>query len=231
MTLALTVTDNGDGTGALASITGSAGASNIVYVQSASGNSLSPVGSRTGDGNVPLSLNDGHYLALVQANGGVFTSLYPFLVTNNAEAVHERCVLAIKAIIQTLVLPNLDPSRVVDQILPTDANLMYPAVLITIEGEAEEEDLTMTSTDDILYPVRVWICDRSDSMSVEKRSRYLLWRQRIHRALRHRRLLPSVTEVIDVRTRLMPVVDFKVQEFQVVTMGLVVLCRSREPRG
>lgn len=68
----LALSDNADGTGAVASIAGSsAGSTNAVYTSPVPTGSGALVwslgGTRTGDGAVPLSLNDGYYLAYCES--------------------------------------------------------------------------------------------------------------------------------------------------------------------
>lgn len=79
----LSITDNGDGTGAVAAVSGSSGgSSNTVYTApwAAAGNNLTWTAAtpRTGDGTVALSLTDGYYVAKCES---VLSSL-PSLVSN-----------------------------------------------------------------------------------------------------------------------------------------------------
>lgn len=91
-TPSLSVADNGDGTGAVATISGStAGASNTVQAVSlsASGSvSWTDFGPRTGDGTQALALSDGRYLAIaVSAAGGLDSapsSPFEFYVTGGS---------------------------------------------------------------------------------------------------------------------------------------------------
>lgn len=67
MALTLTIVDQADGTGATATIAGSGGLAMTVYTQTFSGDLGAGVwtvsGTRTGDGDVDLSLAAGHYFA------------------------------------------------------------------------------------------------------------------------------------------------------------------------
>lgn len=82
----LAVADNGDGTGAVATITGSENGSvtNTVYVWD--GDSWEDSGDRTGNGTVSLSLAIGKYWAYVQSDDGAsfsLSNLVRFAVTDS----------------------------------------------------------------------------------------------------------------------------------------------------
>ena len=66
MSLGLAIADNGDGTGGVATVTGSVGALTTVYYATFSGSmgslTWTSAGSRTGDGTLALSLPVGYYL-------------------------------------------------------------------------------------------------------------------------------------------------------------------------
>lgn len=226
----MTCTDNADGTGGVATITGATG-SVTVYVSRADGTGFATGGTRSGDGSVALSLTPALWYCWA-VNGSATTPLVPLLATLNAVAVHERCLLAVQARIQGLTLDGLDSDQVIDATTLEAAakNITWPAVVVCIEDKAESQPQELTSRDDIEYPVRVWIGDRADAMTKSRRAQYLLWRQQIFRALRHQRLA-GVTEVNTIRVEPMPVILYKLPDFQVVLMGLDCLCLSREPRG
>lgn len=66
----LSIADNGDGSGAVVTISGSElGSVNVVFVQTLTG-SWSVAGSRSGDGEVSLSLAAGQFLAYAQSTLG-----------------------------------------------------------------------------------------------------------------------------------------------------------------
>lgn len=77
-TPSIAIVDKGDGTGAVATISGTGGAAVSVYIApvvAAPANlSFTLAGSRTGDGTVPLALSPGSYLAYAETSAGSLVS-------------------------------------------------------------------------------------------------------------------------------------------------------------
>lgn len=230
----LSVTDLQDGTGATATITGSSGGTVTVYAQQVTTTPLTtpafaPVGSRTGNGTVALSLAVGYWWVYA-LEGSSLSALAYASVTDSATALHERCLQAVLARLQGLTLAGLDPANVYDQTVPNDQLITLPAIILSIEGESETTPGTTTNKDDIGYPIRLWLCDRNDASTDEKRPRWLLWRQQIHRALRNQRLA-GITEVMTVRVTPLTVIDPRIPALQYMVSGLRLTCLARETRG
>lgn len=240
MAITLTVADNADGTGAVATIAGSAGGTtNTVYAQLVDATGLrSPtftsVGSRSGDGTVNLTLAPAYYWAHVSNLSGSTTTVSNmayFAVTDATEAVLERCLDAVKARLEGLVMAGQLNARVYDQTVLNDKVVQYPAVILSLEQEVEQQPGILTGRDDIGYGIRLAVVDRIDADYTAKRATLLMWRQQIFRALRQQRLA-GVTEVYQVKIEPGPVVDWNAaQGYQYHVSSMVVRCLSREIRG
>src|SRR6185369_3797179 len=118
MSLALTITDNANGTGGLATIAGSdLGQTVTIYGSRLDSASLSwsVVGSRTGDGTVSLALALGYwwfYAAGIVASLPVATAPQKAAFTMATRSVLDRLLDAVVARVQTLTLPAIAPYTV-----------------------------------------------------------------------------------------------------------------------
>jgi hypothetical protein len=242
MALSLSWSDNQDATGGVATVAGTGGAAVTVYAQRAdatgfSAASFNAAGSRTGDGAVPLTLGTGYYWLYAGTGGAPSNFLYA-PATDNAVAVHERCLRAVLARVKGLCPlagtadspASLPAGNVYDQLLPNDKLVKLPAVLITLEGEREQYRPTVNARDDLGYPLRVQVCDRNDGDYVRPRAKYLRWRQTLMRGLRYQRLA-GVPEVYTCTPEPGLVVDPHLPSYQYFVSGFVLRCWSREVRG
>ncbi len=222
MPLTLTLTDNQDSSGATATIAGSSGGANVVYVIAADMLFTAlwiASGSLVGDGDVTLSLVPGYYWAYVASNGSTLSSIVYFPVSRANDSTYNRIKQAIKAKIQSLDFPALTTppgalpaSQVYEMAYPNLNAINVPAVVITewsLKGPIKEVVHHYGSSrggiaagtnlrDDIAYPVVVSIIDRCDPTFTAPLPTYRLWRERIFRALRYQRLagLPEVYTVV-----------------------------------
>ena len=78
--------------------------------------------------------------------------------------------------------------------------------------------------------MRISICDRNDGDNTLNRPKYLLWRQKIFRALRNQRL-PAVSESAVVFIEPDVVADKNMPAYGYYVSGMVARCISRERRG
>ena len=102
------ISDLGDGSGATAVVSGTAGAPWILYT------SRIPCGYRqvafeatssgTGDSTVTLELSTGPYLCVLACDG-VPSGPKPFRVTDEDQGTHYKCLAAIRDMILTLAIP------------------------------------------------------------------------------------------------------------------------------
>jgi hypothetical protein len=243
---ALIVVDNGNNTGALATISGStATAMNTVYVQSFDGElgttNWTSAGSRIGDGTLHLSLTVGHRLAYVNSTlSGVssVSSVVYFVVTDGLAPVHLACLTAAQARIQALLLDGVGADSILVAKIPLDRNLgtgsgvALPAILLAPERETVDPQAGVNSLDDVGYGVMVTIVDRDNQeptlhLNLDK---YLLWREKIVRAFRNQRL-PGVPGVMNCVVEPAEVVSGEAWSKNLFTSALVLRFVSREPRG
>jgi hypothetical protein len=153
------------------------------------------------------------------------------------EAVHWRCLLAARGLIQQLGLDGLDASAVVIRKVPVatslgGTDLPLPAVVLTPFGPEHMNRLRGTNAkDDVEYPVLVSIVDHDEEdPSPTRLGRYLRWRQRIAREFRNQRL-PGVPEVIGcwIEPSAIVAADLWLKGFY--HSSLLLWFVSREPRG
>lgn len=155
-----------------------------------------------------------------------------------ADAIHERCCQDIASLIGELglagqfgVMPDL--ARIYVQLLEEQLQLLFPCVLVTTQGQSEEELESSFEEDYVNYPVRVMILDPMAPNYQARRPIYLRWRLAIAQMLRgrvHHPLLPSTPECWDIRLANLPTVDEKAPEHPFYRAGLVAWCHTSTAR-
>lgn len=225
------MTDNADGTGAVATVSGGGSVTNTVTVYRVSGSAevLAAVatGTRTGNGTIPLTLSKGCYFAHLAA-AGASAGVFYFAVTDGLNAVQTRVR---NAVASTIRLLTIAPARnVYEQLYPDDDNVRFPCVLVTLEGVSETTEQGLSTRDDIGRPVKVEIGDRRDKRDNAKMATYEYWRQSIDRCFRNQQLA-GVPESVVCRIEPNVIVDPELPKFDYVVMGMVIRCVCREPRG
>ncbi len=246
MSLSLTVADNTDGTGGVATITGSDTASTNTVYRSA-WPSLTyyfpwlSTATRTGDGTIAVTPGTGigtffWYAAGMVSAAPALSSVIQQPLTDQTTSVHNRCLLAYQQQIQNLPLSGLAASNVQIAWLPDakflEALVSWPAVFVT-PLDSEGQPGMLNSEDDIEYPVLVSIVDLFGGPQAAI-ARRLLWRQQIFRWFRHQRLL-GVPEIITTDVVPRPIVDpawyTGASGNQLWYSALLFKPRSREKRG
>ncbi len=235
MTILLTLTDNRDGSGAVATITGSVGGSaNTVYTQQLAATSWTSSGSRTGDGTVALALPLGTYLAYVSnVSVGITTlsNVVYFNVTLQAQAVHWRCMSAVNAKIAGLTMtgsPTSPNANMLQQLSINDDLQINPMIWITCDEATQEHDIpsqALTGADRIAFPVVVTLHDTRAAEDTSMDPTYLLWREQMIRALRNHRLDPTIIPelgMVWVQERM--VVDRQSPKYQNFRTGFIAWC-------
>ena len=227
----LTITDNANGTGATATITGSSGGSNQVFVQNVDGELGSGTwvlaGSRTGDGTVALTLVKCYWWAFCLTNGNVLSNLAYFKVSDGLDAVLDRCVAAVKARSQLLSLPCTQ--RVYDLLHSTAPTVQYPCIVLTTEGARQTDEAALNGRDDIGHPVRMLVKDLCLKFDEKKRKEYRKWRQALFRAF-HNQRLPGIIESVMNKVELGEITAASMAEPQMIC-ELTVRAITREVRG
>jgi len=240
----LAVSDNADGTGGVATITGAAaGAAVTVYSQAVDGDLGSAAwtsrGSRTGNGTVSVAPGNGFFWwkAIASAGGSEATSNLVYQnCSDGLAAVHHRCLAAVQSKVRALGLAGLDADSVLVRKLPIDRGLgpqvSLPAVLVTPERETMPPGAGVNLRDDVGYAVAVTLVDRDNqepSLSANL-NQYLRWREQIARAFRHQRL-PGVPEIVTCTVEPAGVVGADAWAKNLYVSSLVLRFTSREQRG
>jgi hypothetical protein len=240
MSATLLISDNLDGTGGVAVVSGSAGGStNSVYCATfAAGMGVLPwtlAGSRTGDGTFAVAPGTGYYLWYLDSLSGGSHAVAPPVfqnLTNATQSVHYRCMVGTQSLIQALALPSLPSSHVglkwlIQYQQGTDKPL--PVIMIAPIGKEGQPGL-LTGLDDIEYPVVVAIVDAGNSDFTLNLPLRTLWRQGIFRMLRHQRL-SGVPEIVTTDVEPDFVVDPAWFAKNYFYSAILFKFRSREPRG
>jgi hypothetical protein len=199
----LSVADNEDGTGAVATIADStSGTTNNVYCGPWTGLAgdvtFTAEGSRLDDGTVSLSLDVGSYFAYVLSVLGtdtIVSNLVRFDVTDaDIDSVYWDCLVAVRDRIAALALPG-SPSVVIRKI-GIDSNLglgkdvTLPAVLVIPRFEVMNPTAGTNEQDDVAYDIWVVIveADNREITLAHNLDRRLAQRELIAREFRNQRL-------------------------------------------
>jgi hypothetical protein len=235
--MSLTVVDNANGT-ATATLAGTAGGANTVYVLSvddaALGANWTAAGTRTGDGTIVLTLASGFYFAYLLTNPSAVSAPVLFGVTASVLAVPDRCFAAVAARMALLALANSVGTllKVYDYPIVEDPNIRYPLVILTSDGGRQTDEKALNGRDDWGHPVRALIRDVVPKFDEAAKTRFRSWRQGITRAF-HNQRLPGVIE--SVRNKVEPGALLKRipgEQFKnIAESELVIRCITREVRG
>lgn len=228
---ALSVVDNADGSGAVATISGSTpGTTNTVYVADWPGQAWAQGGQLTGDGTVALSSAVGPHWAAVlsqSAAAAAVSLMVQFRVTDGTQAVFYRCLAAVRDTIAGLGLAGIGPADIMLWKVPWVSRLaQFPGIAVT---PAPERVLPVEAQrDDVEYGVNVAMA-RKSNQDLTDSGAVLLWREQISRALRYRPLA-GVPEVYIVRVEPGPVFWEPAFLAQHDVGSLLIRCVAREPR-
>jgi hypothetical protein len=241
----LAVADQGDGTGATATVSGStAGTTNTIYTSSFSGatgsGSWTNSGNRVGNGTVDLSLSVGHYFAYCDSTNGSLSEVSGpvyFVVTSTTQSIYYQILAGVQSRLQAISLADIPNGQIglckLPLILHTkQQSIDMPCVLVAPTRDVMPGGDGVTTLDDVTYGVHVVAVDtdnRSTSIDTDMK-KYLLWREQIARAFRSQRL-SGVDEVVTCTCEPMDVTDLPkwIAEYQ--SCGFILKFTSREPRG
>jgi hypothetical protein len=202
----MTVADNADGTGSVATITDSSGASNSVYYSLFSGGTdvgsyaWTLGGTRTGDGTVAMAITTlGYYQYMLVA--GSFSPTNSVVVYGRvsnaalAEAHEQFLDGTINRINQLSLVPTTSVLkrwfvRAQDPEIQAMIAGQITAPIITVSPNGQEEYAGMvTGEDDVILPAQVSIVYPGNADTVAKLTEALSFRNRIARAMRYQRLI------------------------------------------
>ncbi len=238
----LSVVDNGDGTGGIATVSGSTGGStNTLYAapySGVNGSSMawSSVGSRTGDGAVTFGSTGAQFfyvLSSLSGNSAVSSIVFCGITGLATGSIHKACLDAYVTRIQGLGLSGILSSSVDSRWLPRvweDIDtLAFPRIMVSPVGTEQPKDV-MSTRDDIELPVLVSIVDKQNQDYVANQDRNLLWREKIASAFRHQRLV-GVQSILTTDVEYQPVVDPANFQKNLFYSSILFRPRSRQTRG
>jgi hypothetical protein len=160
----LTVADNGDASGATATVSGSDPASdNEIRVAAGAGGAWSTAGSRTGDGEVPLSLAPGMWWVSVRSStpGGVSSPAPEAVVVTDGTVASSQ---EMRTHLRALLLA--DPTIASTLAGPEAVILAWPEQIDAIPCITLAESEDGRDPDRPGRTVRVWLCCHSESQPV-----------------------------------------------------------------
>jgi hypothetical protein len=205
----LSLVDNENGTGAVATISGStAGSTNSVYTARWFGGfvngAFTLAGSRTGDGTISLSLPDGYHwgyvLSTKAGEESVVSAMVGFRTTSGDESLWQQCLDAIVAKIQAIGLSGIPSEQVYPCKIPLDRDTIKPCCLVSPIREAAITHVFST-TDQLPLDFQVALEQASNQDLIEGIDVFTMNRQRIINAFLPTTDtgLPAVQEVVSVQ--------------------------------
>lgn len=241
----LTLADNGDDTGAVATISGSTGGStNDIYQASwgggVVGSSFQLAGSRTGDGTIALALAAGYYWLYVLSTltGDSAISLVKGLrVTTGALAVHEQCLDAAVAKIQALSLPSPWTSeRVYKRKFPWNRNAIEQSgdAAIFVTPLNDRTQARTNQQNDFGLGCQITAAVKTNLDLTDKLDADLLCREHLMSAflpVHGSEPLAGVSDVYDVLIEPAPVIDPGSFDAMYDVSAFVIRCMNRRNRG
>ena len=231
----ITIVDDGDGTGATVTVSGStSGSTNTFRAGKLVGGQLTLLansGSRTGDGSISATLSVGHWIGLVtsskQGESSVESNVETFPVTSTGDVLHVRIMQAVGTKIASLNLTGLDPERIYVNMLADMLNATFPCVFVTLDMTTEAWNLATNIRDDVAYPVLVMVVVRASRDLATTGAQLLGWRHDIRQAFRNQGL-PAVSEVHKTGVSYQPIVPREVKGFLLLLSGLQLQFSVRE---
>lgn len=217
--------DAADGTGGALTISGStSGATNTFYTQPLDSSwygdqGWTSRGSRSGNGDIAVSLAPGLYMGYVHSTSGVESNVslpLQFRASEERESIYYQILKSAQARIKLLNLNEINNSSIVAWKMPltravsaltstaTGKKATFPVVMLTtMDAETINADAGTNARDDIGYPVGVAMVSLLEGEYAKRpeydhletgHDRHLLWRERIRKAFLNQRL-PGVREV------------------------------------
>jgi hypothetical protein len=123
------------------------------------------------------------------------------------------------------------PCGVYEQWTAVDvSNVVFPAIILSVEGVSESDESTLSSADDIGFPVRVSIIDRQDDYDHGTLPDYEGWRHLIDRAFRKQQL-PGVPESVQCKVEYGDIGNPNLPKFQYLVSEFVIRHVMRLYRG
>lgn len=239
MAVTLTVSDNADGTGGVATISGTAGGTTTIYRSSFNGlmkaYSWTSVGTVAGNGTLAVA-TVGYWVWLaVNVNSGVttFSSLYYQNLSNATDSVHYNIMEAVKNRIQSIGLTGIKDNRYFVRWIPRplqNVDGKPPYVYICPIG-VEQDASVLMAQDDIGYPVGVFLVDGADQNNILNLERDLQWREQVAKSLRNQRLEGVTATLFNCKIEYGGIVDVSAFMKNYLVSALIFRFFVREQRG
>lgn len=240
----LTLADNANGTGAVATIAGSTGGTtNTVYAAAWNGGfvpaAYASFGSRVGDGTVALALSNGYhwsYVLSTLAGESAISLVKGIRATSGLAAIFDQCMDAIVAKIQSLTLPSPWLAANVKRYkVPFNRNMLTDSVAAGIFVAPANERIAgaMNDADDFGLGIGVTVARKGNQDLTANLSAELLCREQIQNALlpsRGQPALAGVDDVYDVQIEPGPVIDPGAFLAQYDIGGFTARCINRRNR-
>ncbi len=241
----LTLADNGDDTGAQATVAGAtAGTTNTVYAAPWAGGlvpaAFDSYGSRAGNGTVDLTLAAGYwwiYVLSTLAGESEISLVQGLRVTTGDDAIHWQCLDGIAEKLRALTLPApwLADTIIVRK-FPWNRGLLSAGIDagIFVTPVADRIEYATNLSDDFGLGVQVTAAIVGNQDLTSNLAEQLLNRQQIIGGLlpvAGQAALPGVPDVYDVRIEPGPVIDPGAFERQYDVSAVVVRCLNRRQRG
>lgn len=243
---ALAVSDNEDGTGGVATVSGATSGTNnklykaVVDNGEPGGYDWVLVGQRTGNGTIAIgSSHLGYHWWQVVSTDGSYSepsNLVYQPLTDGEASIHDRCLLAVQARLQQLTFATPDSGDPLTLVALSKLVIDHPkyrpampCIVVGITGRETIKPVTNAS-DEVEYPVVVCIFAKDDQDLAKNRATYTKWREQITRALNMQRLA-GVTEVLTctvVPSTIIPIPNWK---DGILASGMQVNCRAWQGRG
>jgi hypothetical protein len=241
MALTALFTDNRNDGSVTVTITGGDGTSvNLIYVQQVSNSISNPipkwtlVGSITGNGTLNIVLNPAYYWGYCSgttAGNPVVSNLYYFAATSSSSAVATRLQAAIVSSLSSIALPDSPNANMYSMMVPNWKTVQYPCIFVTFENEQEEMKGGLSGVDNIGYPFKIQIVDRSSEDYIANTYKYQYWRQSLMRLFRNQRFATIPENQINiVQPQKIVSVENEIG-YQLLAIGIRLVCYCREPRG
>lgn len=202
----LTIVDNGDDTGAVATIAGAdSGTTNTVYVAAYGSSVWSSAGSRTGNGTVALDLDAGVYAGYVVSSNGqrVVSSIVVFSVTTGAETDIDKILTAMKAMIDGENYHDANGDLVETRTPITEYPIKWinqDAAGIVILPEGDPATPNTTGSNSVTYNITVAISESLGTGTEATFASHAEMRQAIRRLFLGKRLITFTDAVVSSAT-------------------------------
>lgn len=240
MSVMLSMTDNGDGTGGVATVAGDVGETDAITIYrtpySGSEGALVSTVAATGTGPGTYSVEGSGLYYLWQARIydpiSLEVQLSPIVVqslTNGLSAPHERVMQSVATRIQSLNLYGLGGGVKRVKTLDRQQRPKYPGILITSVNQAERIEYYTNARDTTIYPVAVMLLEQNAN-DFRTEPRLFNWRHKIFTAF-HGQRLPGVAECNGYVTVEPGNVIEAGQGYDEQVSGLILRVPCRTPRG